>query len=159
MTMNSHKPTSKFSAIILLLVITVSLSFFPLAVKAEGLEERFLEKKEICPSLKFFFNDPKMKRYKVFDTNGTNFCPEVQKTCCTQQDFMALKNWWQINRIYDTSCTRKSIRKQRASAIVFYTKQILKNIRQFEYLANKILDLKQTASDSCQKAAKFFQEH
>ena len=53
--------------------------------------------KEVCTNLKYFFNDATLKRTKIAKPGkkGISMCPELDKTCCTKQDFDGLAKYWQ----------------------------------------------------------------
>ena len=83
-------------------------------------------------------------------------CPELDTTCCTNKDFSELKSWWQLPLVGQNSCSRQQIRQNQQSSILYYTKSILQNLKNFDYLANKILKAKQYSSEKCTKAAHNF---
>jgi len=112
------------------------------------------DKKELCPSLKYLFKDTKMERYQIFENTST-FCPEIEKTCCTKQDFIALSNWWQTNKVNGSTCSRQAIRQQNTHSIIYYTKMILKKFDNYKHLATKI-GKSHGSSEFCQLAAKNF---
>ena len=102
-----------------LLTFILVLTFSPL--HAFGIAEVTPEadKKELCPSLKYLFKDSQMERYQTFE-NTSSFCPEIEKTCCTKQDFIALSNWWQTNKVSGSTCSRQAIRQHNTHSIIYY---------------------------------------
>jgi hypothetical protein len=112
------------------------------------------EKTEICPSLKYLFNDSKMERFEIFENTNPHLCPELEKTCCTKQDFIAIQNWWQTNKVNNNSCSRQGLRQKNTNSIIYYTKVLLRNFKNFELLAKTIIKEANGPSEFCLNAAK-----
>lgn len=96
-----------------------------------------------------------MERYQFFE-NLNPFCPELEKTCCTRQDFLALSNWWQTNKVSNRTCSRQSLRQHHTHSIIYYTKMLIKKFKNFQLLANRIVKRASGPSDFCVNAAKNF---
>ena len=110
-----------------------------------------------CQSIGFFRDDDTtgIKTSK----NTSHFCRNVKNTCCNENDFQALKYWWQGEILNEQNPllneTRYDRRKRRIEMVLLYTKAILRLYPKYKQAANRLFK-NPKASRQCFESATAF---
>ena len=92
-----------------------------------------------CKAIGFFRDDTTTG--SQIHQNTSQFCHKIKSTCCNQNDFEALKFWWEGDRNQLDSLikeTRYERRQRRIKMVLVYTKAIISNYNQYQKIARKI---------------------
>jgi hypothetical protein len=110
-----------------------------------------------CPAISYFLGTKSAGLGKTV-RNYTGYCSNLDKTCCSYEDFKGIQNWWQeptqtlaLNQNQIT-ISRAELRKQKQQNIYLFTTQILKYSSKILETAQKIQD-DTSADEFCSSAA------
>ena len=117
----------------------------------------------LCPALSYFLGVDNFGT-KTIEENNTNFCPMLQRTCCSKKDFSELKKWWEHSVLYPTSdksrfasksLSRYEMRTKKLEDIASYTWEMLNMVKELRKRARLIL-MADKSDPTCQRASERF---
>jgi len=108
-----------------------------------------------CPSFEYFNKDLTPTEFN--DLKETKYCANVNHECCDDTMLMKLAKWWQgKNEIEKSEFSRAEIRKQKLTAIAYFTSYFLKQHKNFRKWAESLIESNE-AEGNCKEHAKNFQ--
>jgi hypothetical protein len=118
----------------------------------------------LCPALSYFLGIDN-NGTKTIENNNSNFCPMLQKTCCSKKDFSDLKKWWESSILYPqsqqskwsspVSLSRLEMRTRKLEDIASYTWEMLNMVKELRKRARLIL-MADKSDATCQRASERF---
>lgn len=147
------------------LIFTLLIISEAFCSKKEKSKEKDIKKftKKSCDNVKQFVDFGakgkfmKILPHKVEKTEG-QLCGNLKYSCCDKKVMKLITNWWQGKKPAKSknTCNRKGLREHRQLSILFYTKYIQDNVKNYKKYAQTIMRSKYGLDDSCRTASIFF---
>lgn len=103
----------------------------------------------LCKNLRYFVKDS-VQRFLI--PNTSQMCPFIEQTCCTSQDFEALKKWWE-DPLYNDQRSRLQTKKDRLVQIAAFTNDLIAHKQDLMYAAEKIKQQSEKFNGYCLSSA------